>query len=159
MTISLSTDALVDNILALAAMRHAVNPSDTGTLSRDRRPAIARLARAAAAPVALALMPEITGCNVLDEPDGSDTTDPADSGKPSDRLITFELRENCMADPMVLRMLIEHTVTAGILAAIYSGTDDKASAIYADDHAASLRRLSRAVSAARPPVRLRPCPG
>lgn len=185
MTIALSLNALTDNILALAAMRRAVGNTAFATLSRDRRPAIARLARGAAPSIALALMPEITACNLLDEPDPftpptpptatsntpntpatsltsltSDTSDTSDTSvtPPADLLITFTLRDNCMADPVVLRLLIEHAVTAFILSEIYSRDDATTSALHADDYAATLHRITRTVSAANPPTRLRPYP-
>ncbi len=171
MTIALSINALTDNILALAAMRRAVS-GNSAALSRDQRPAIARLARGAAASVALALMPEITGCNVLDEPDpfspaangGGNTSQGNDAGEiagdtaPPDEIITFTLRDNCTADPVVLRLLIEHAFTAFILSEIYSQTDAPASSLHADDYAATLRRITRTVTSAGPRVRLRPYP-
>lgn len=185
MTIALSLNALTDNILALAAMRRAVGDTAFATLSRDRRPAIARLARGAAPSIALALMPEITACNLLDEPDPftpptpptatsntpntpatslisptSVTSDTSDTSvtPPADLLITFTLRDNCMADPVVLRLLIEHAFTAFILSEIYSRDDATTSALHADDYAATLHRITRTVSAANPPTRLRPYP-
>ena len=191
MTIALSLNALIDNILALAAMRRAVGDTAFATLSRDRRPAIARLARGAAPSIALALMPEITACNLLDEPDPftpptpptatsntpntpatsltsltsvtsvtSVTSDTSDTSvtPPADLLITFTLRDNCMADPVVLRLLIEHAFTAFILSEIYSRDNATTSALHADDYAATLHRITRTVSAANPPTRLRPYP-
>lgn len=182
MTIALSLNALTDNILALAAMRRAVGDTAFATLSRDRRPAIARLARGAAPSIALALMPEITACNLLDEPDpftpptpptatSNTPNTPATSltsltsvtsdtsvTPPADLLITFTLRDNCMADPVVLRLLIEHAFTAFILSEIYSRDDATTSALHADDYAATLHRITRTVSAANPPTRLRPYP-
>lgn len=185
MTIALSLNALTDNILALAAMRRAVGDTAFATLSRDRRPAIARLARGAAPSIALVLMPEITACNLLDEPDPftpptpptatsnipntpatslisptSVTSDTSDTSvtPPADLLITFTLRDNCMADPVVLRLLIEHAFTAFILSEIYSRDDATTSALHADDYAATLHRITRTVSAANPPTRLRPYP-
>lgn len=185
MTIALSLNALTDNILALAAMRRAVGDTAFATLSRDRRPAIARLARGAAPSIALALMPEITACNLLDEPDPftpptpptatsntpntpatsltsltSVTSDTSDTSvtPPADLLITFTLRDNCMADPVVLRLLIEHAFTAFILSEIYSRADATTSALHADDYADALHRITRTVSAANPPTRLRPYP-
>lgn len=181
MTIALSINALTDNILALAAMRRAVGDTAAATLSRDRRPAIARLARGAAASIALALMPEITGCNVLDEPAPFDTAanatqdnnahnsydaiktangtgDITGNTAPADEIITFTLRDSCMADPVVLRLLIEHAFTAFILSEIYSPSDASISSLHADDYAASLRRLTRTVTSAAPSVRLRPYP-
>ena len=188
MTIALSLNALTDNILALAAMRRAVGDTAFATLSRDRRPAIARLARGAAPSIALALMPEITACNLLDEPDPftpptpptatsntpntpatsltsltsvtSVTSDTSDTSvtPPADLLITFTLRDNCMADPVVLRLLIEHAFTAFILSEIYSRDDATTSALHADKAAATLHRITRTVSAANPPTRRRPYP-
>lgn len=176
MTIALSLNALTDNILALAAMRRAVGDTAFATLSRDRRPAIARLARGAAPSIALALMPEITACNLLDEPDpftpstpptatsntpntpATSLTSVTSDTTPADLLITFTLRDNCMADPVVLRLLIEHAFTAFILSEIYSRADATTSVLHADEYAATLHRITRTVSAANPPTRLRPYP-
>lgn len=147
-TLSVSISAVTAQVLAQAALRYHAGRPQPGLLSDDRAPAIECLIRAAAAMVCTAMMPEIIGC-----PDFE--TSPGDSG--SD-LMQFELRDTCGANPVALRLLTEHALYAHTLAEIYAGTDEEASATFAADFNAALRKISDAVRRPCTTTRFRPFP-
>lgn len=149
MKISLSSDNILLQVYARAALDATIRDAYQTMLSPERRAALQTLLGAVAAELSVTLLPVITDTNV----------DILEFTPDSDTLITYDLRPNSVANPVALRLLLETAITLRLLDEIYSYTPSPSSSPrFADSYRETLRRIRRAISAPVSSLRLTPYP-
>jgi len=135
-SIALSVDSIIKNLLAQSALRHYMNDTRPGLLTCDQAPALRRLIRTRIADVALNLGAEV-----------------ADMDSESDTVAMALITPAGVAAPS-LRAMIEQTVGAGVAAAAYSAVDPTIAGFYTSLGNHTLQTLRHALCR---PATITPC--
>ncbi len=106
--ISLSVSQITNQVLAISAMRHVLSAARPPLLHADHTAAIALMIRSAFAQVCIALCPAATDCNI--EQDDTE-------------ILSITLQLPPAVNAIALRLLMEHAITAHVLAQAYAGAD------------------------------------
>ncbi len=144
MKITLSSNNILLQVYARAALDATVRDSYQTMLSPDRRAALQTLMAGVAAQLSVELLCVLVDTNV----------DKLQFDAEADTLIEFELRDGSVASSAALRLLLEQAMVARLLDEVYSfGGDAAKSAAFADSYRMLLRRIASALS--RPVADLR----
>lgn len=144
-TLSLSTDAITEQILAIAALnglQYRLDDDNIPMLTTDQRPALTMQVKSSFAFILLHMMPHVVSCNI-NEPATDD----------SDNLLLLELSLDTAATDMTaltVRTAIERAIVMDTLHACYLGHDTGMSDRYkalADESLTEVRRLIDTASA------------
>lgn len=132
--ISISTDAIMAQVLAQAAMRNRLSSTRPAVLTTDHGAALRALAQGAFSRVCLVMAPVLADCN-------------ADAVDPVNGMLTMDVDDRGLLtlNPVALRVVIEHAIAVHILSEAYAGTDAGASAVFAADFEESMSLLRRAM--------------
>ena len=132
--ISISTDAILAQVLAQAAMRNRLSATRPAVLTTDHGEALRALARGAFSRVCLVMAPVMSDCNV----DAEDCTE---------GMMRMEIDDHGLLTlhPMALRAVIEHAIAVHVLSEAYAGTDAEASEVFARDFEESMSLLRRSM--------------
>lgn len=131
MKISLSIHAITAQVLAQTALRSHLRDYYPPMLHPEHADQIPPMVRGAMGEVCLAMAPWLADCDLGEETESD--------------LMQLDFDENCRCNLIALRLQIEHAIVARMLAAIYSGTDNEASALFERDFQESLQRLRRSL--------------
>lgn len=129
MIISLSINAIKSEVLAQTALRSHLRDYYPPMLEDEHADKLPNLARGIFAQVCLSIAPALRNCNVGEESD----------------ILQLELDDNLPCNAIALRLLIEHAISSKMLAEIYAGTDNEASAVFEQDYTAGMRCLRQSI--------------
>jgi len=139
--ISLSSDAIISEVLAIAALNGLQYNSDDQKiplLNYDQKPALLLQAKGSLSAILLHLLPHVTSCNINDKFPDDD----------SDHLFQLEIRldsEATSSHIATLRHSLEHTIALDILYVCYMAHNSPLSDRYATLAQASLNDTLRLI--------------
>lgn len=142
-TFSLSAQAIVDQALALDALKRCTHSAETDNLlGRDHAPAILEATKMAFAQLALLLVPHVADSAINDEAASQQSVNSASASLLMS--ITLRLPDDITSDSQgVIRRLLEHALTMLALTAVYAASDTAASDRYRQLALGSVERLRK----------------
>lgn len=157
MNITLSTDAILQEIYAASALRYFQN-SENGVcppmLCRDQRRALRMQVKDSFAHVVLRLLPHVISCNLDNEAD-----DVAETDDDGDIMLELELHVPATFPESAagtLRHALEHAIAMDAMELCYVGHNDRLSRRHATLAAESIELIEQLLSASMPMVAITP---
>ena len=145
MKISLSSNDILLQVYALAALDATLRDSYSTMLSPSRRSALQALLSGVAAELCIALSAAVVDTNI-----DTLTFDPE-----ADTLIEFDLRPATVAQPAALRLLMERAIIARLLGEIHNFNASEAAATHLATYDQLLHRITAAISRPLSTLRLK----
>lgn len=157
MNITLSTDAILQEIYAASALRYFQNSESSECppmLSRDQRQALKLQVKDSFAHVVLRLLPHVASCNLNNE-----TAEDAISDDDGDIMLSLDLyvpRTFPESAAGTLRHALEHAVAMDVMHLCYIGHDARLSNRHADLAEESIEIIKQLILSASLPVVITP---